>query len=179
MRKLVLTRTVGVAAAVAALALTTAATASAAPTRGATVTPNNCPTAVAAGHAVPFCGSRPFPYDGQDPVSSGCSAGATTVDSRGLFDGQVELRYSPSCRTVWARVTIGSGSFNHSYSLWAEVIRTNDWAYMSCTYGGPGSFSNSTNGGEIGCYTPMLDDAFMTSEATGGANGNTVQTGAY
>ena len=179
MRKVILTRTVGVAAAVAALALTTAATASAAPSRGATVTPNNCPTAAVTGHVVPFCGSRPYPYDGQDPVASGCSKSSTTIDSRGLFDGEVELRYSTACRTVWARVTIGTGSVDHSYALWAEIVRPNDGSELVCNYGGPGTFSNSTNGGETGCYTPMLDDAFMTSYATGGANGDIVQTGAY
>src|SRR5215203_2657682 len=52
--------------------------------------------------------------DGQDPIASGCSAGAYTVVSTpiriipmypggGTIVGTLELRYSPSCGTNWVR----------------------------------------------------------------------------
>ncbi|QOT19813.1 DUF2690 domain-containing protein [Paenarthrobacter sp. YJN-5] len=44
---------------------------------------------------------------GMDPVASGCSEGAVTLDShvQGLGGGIVELRYSAKCGTNWARWT--------------------------------------------------------------------------
>lgn len=48
---------------------------------------------------------------GTDPISTGCSADAQTVrsnyikDSNGTNLALLELRYSPTCRTAWGRVT--------------------------------------------------------------------------
>jgi hypothetical protein len=44
---------------------------------------------------------------GEDPVASGCSEGAVTLDShvQELGGGIVELRYSPKCGTNWAKWT--------------------------------------------------------------------------
>lgn len=44
---------------------------------------------------------------GEDPVASGCSKGAVTLDShvQELGGGIVELRYSPKCGTNWAKWT--------------------------------------------------------------------------
>jgi hypothetical protein len=43
---------------------------------------------------------------GRDPVSSGCSAGAVTVAHVQLpaVSQRLELRWSPSCQTNWARM---------------------------------------------------------------------------
>lgn len=44
--------------------------------------------------------------DGQDPVATGCDYDAYTVTSQDINGlGLVELRYSPTCGTNWARVT--------------------------------------------------------------------------
>ncbi len=54
--------------------------------------------------------------DGKDPAATGCSSGAETVKSKYIEVyvaskeseervGRLDLRYSPSCRTNWARVT--------------------------------------------------------------------------
>ena len=47
-----------------------------------------------------------------DPISTGCSNGAYTVKSWGMYNsrygqyqGSIELRYSPKCGTNWIRVT--------------------------------------------------------------------------
>jgi hypothetical protein len=46
--------------------------------------------------------------DGQDPVQTGCVNGAYTVASDYIYEsgvviGRVDLRYSPTCKTNWAR----------------------------------------------------------------------------
>src|SRR5438876_9566962 len=44
--------------------------------------------------------------DGQDPITTGCDYDAYTVTSQDINGlGLVELRYSPTCGTNWARVT--------------------------------------------------------------------------
>jgi hypothetical protein len=49
---------------------------------------------------------------GQDPQSSGCSADAYTVTSVGYNGGTLEVRWSPTCKTNWARINVGwSGYF--------------------------------------------------------------------
>lgn len=43
---------------------------------------------------------------GTDPQSTGCAADGRTVASAGMFNlpAYVELRWSPTCKTQWARV---------------------------------------------------------------------------
>ena len=55
--------------------------------------------------------AQALPISG-DPISSGCSNGAYTVKSWGVYNskygnyqGTLELRYSPSCGMNWVRVT--------------------------------------------------------------------------
>lgn len=45
-----------------------------------------------------------------DPLSSGCSNGATTIWSQTYLGyGRVEVRYSPSCGTNWVRISQATG----------------------------------------------------------------------
>ena len=45
-----------------------------------------------------------------DPLSSGCSNGASTIWSQTYLGyGKVEVRYSPSCGTNWVRITQATG----------------------------------------------------------------------
>ncbi|WBB77252.1 DUF2690 domain-containing protein [Micromonospora sp. WMMD882] len=62
---------------------------------------------------------------GQDPEAMGCSAGAYTVASAWAGSYLVELRWSPSCQTNWARIggswtgplwVVQSTGYKHSYS---------------------------------------------------------------
>ncbi|WP_242225141.1 DUF2690 domain-containing protein [Bacillus cereus group sp. BfR-BA-01380] len=46
-----------------------------------------------------------FQYDGTDPETTGCAKSATTVQSLYLQGATLELRYSSSCRTAWAKIT--------------------------------------------------------------------------
>ncbi|MGO3701912.1 MAG: DUF2690 domain-containing protein [Candidatus Saccharimonadales bacterium] len=43
---------------------------------------------------------------GQDPQAAGCAGDAFTTVSADLGTGILEVRWSPSCQTNWARVTI-------------------------------------------------------------------------
>lgn len=107
-------------------------------------------------------------YDGQSPYYNNCASSAYTARSAYLKDpsgnvvGIVELRYSPTCRTVWARVT--DYLSNNGYipgvqgTVDAYVHRNSDGRQESCT---------STQVGQTSCYTPMLDDAGVTSYAHG------------
>lgn len=40
---------------------------------------------------------------GQDPMTTGCAADAVTVAALQLDDGRLEVRWSPTCKTNWAR----------------------------------------------------------------------------
>ncbi|MGZ2362149.1 YjfA family protein [Streptomyces sp. 372A] len=102
-------------------------------------------------------------YDGQDPISSGCSASAITAASRALYAkgaqvGTVELRYSTACRTTWVRV------FSDGPNFGGYVNRVQDGTTQWC--GGP---SIAANGQEY-CFSAMLNDAGYTSWAAGYAS---------
>ncbi|MEV0412564.1 DUF2690 domain-containing protein [Streptomyces sp. NPDC050448] len=118
-------------------------------------------------------------YDGQDPISSGCANTAITAKSSAIYVGStqvgtIELRYSTACRTVWGRVR-STGPYGH-----ATVTRTSDYEWNYC-----GSLSWNSSMGQYSCYTTMLNDAGVSSYATGAAsasngyNSDDVQTGSY
>ncbi|MGQ4486477.1 YjfA family protein [Streptomyces sp. 372A] len=100
-------------------------------------------------------------YDWSDPVDSGCASDAYTASSSSLLDnderiGVIELRYSPSCRTVWARV------YSQNDELWAQVKRKHDSATAFCDW-----TRWSAERGQYYCYTAMLNDAGYLSYAEG------------
>jgi Protein of unknown function (DUF2690) len=77
-----------------------------------------------------------YTFDFQDPIHTGCADDAETVgqtaihDSRGNQLGYVELRWSPSCQTNWARVTSTSGPiFTPERDMTVEIKRRSDGAY--------------------------------------------------
>lgn len=105
-------------------------------------------------------------YDGQDPIASGCANTATTAESaafvyHGNVVGHIELRYSSSCRTVWARIT--SSTSNGIGNVW----RQSDSQNFACGGQSPGSLAWSATVSAYSCYTPMLNDANVVSFAFG------------
>lgn len=64
-----------------------------------------------------------YDYDDTDPVATGCSTDAYTAQSaliQRAYDfvtlQTIELRYSPSCRTAWGRITIiNDSSLNYGH----------------------------------------------------------------
>ncbi|WP_296682938.1 NBR1-Ig-like domain-containing protein [Thiothrix sp. UBA2016] len=75
----------------------------------------------------------PPAYDGKDPISMGCDSDATTVASKIITGGVIELRYSKKCGTNWARTRANSSSS----STYAKVTRNSDG--RSYSYSGKGS----------------------------------------
>jgi hypothetical protein len=80
--------------------------------------------------------------DGQDPLASGCNTGAYTVASapityQGVTYGTVELRWSPTCQTNWARTTVGNAYLG--LMRYANIYRQNPAAQADWHYTGPGN----------------------------------------
>ncbi|SDC68162.1 DUF2690 domain-containing protein [Actinokineospora iranica] len=119
--------------------------------------------------------------DGTDPIATGCAADAITArDAYGAIGGvtrvYVELRYSPRCRTAWARVTTQNMPNcvpGADYCGGATVHRNSDGREYGC----------AIPGGARGCYTPQVNDSGVTSFARGhadyGANTAYATTGSY
>lgn len=81
--------------------------------------------------------------------------------------GNVQLKYSPSCRATWARVyeVLGVGPFTQ-YAAWAKDISTGNEPTQQCTTSGVAGTS---------CNTYMLDDVNpLKSYGQGGAPGSNV-----
>lgn len=109
-------------------------------------------------------------YDGTDPQATGCAASAYTARYTHLYalDGTtsgalVELRYSPTCRTAWARVSDGSPykyydstSGYYNVGTFASIQRTQTGTTYNCTV--------STWFGS--CYTRQVYDGGYTSRAS-------------
>jgi hypothetical protein len=101
-------------------------------------------------------------YDNKNPSTTGCNNDAYTVDTvtdpRGA---RLLLRYSPSCRTVWAHIS-GAAKRDANYAGgYATIHRNNDNVSLHC-HADPGA---------TGCFTNMLYDGGMTSHATGNDDG--------
>jgi hypothetical protein len=95
-------------------------------------------------------------YDGMSPVSTGCSRDAVTIDRKALGGATLLLRYSPSCRTVWATIR-GAARRTQDQAGGAAVIhRDQDDTTRRCHTGTGRS-----------CHTAMLNDRGYTSHATG------------
>lgn len=48
--------------------------------------------------------------EGENPQGTGCSGDAKPLQTTAIMNGQVELRWSLLCRTVWSRVTSWIGA---------------------------------------------------------------------
>ncbi|GIH07833.1 hypothetical protein Rhe02_59000 [Rhizocola hellebori] len=104
-------------------------------------------------------------YDGQDPIASGCASSVITARLANIrgYDGitivgQIQLRYSTACRTVWGRIV----AYYNDYNAHAYVNRNSDGAWYNCV-----NPTWSNNLAAYSCYTPMLNDANVTSYADG------------
>lgn len=104
-------------------------------------------------------------YDNTNPSTTGCSGSAITARQAGLNNasgnfGLIDLRYSTSCRTAWARVTSTYGiacvpGDDGCGGAW--VHRNSDGLQLQCT----------TPGGTKTCYSNQVNDAGVTSYAHG------------
>ncbi|SHM83897.1 Protein of unknown function [Actinacidiphila paucisporea] len=109
------------------------------------------------GSGTASAGVGSYPHDNQDPSASGCNNDAITASSANVGGGAtILLRYSPSCRTVWAHIQGAAPRTQDNAGGSALIYRESDGAGIR-TYCGAAT----------SCYTPMLYDAGMTSHATG------------
>lgn len=94
--------------------------------------------------------------DGKDPAIY-CQGDARTVQSLYLGQALLELRYSPSCRAAWARISNADWDPYDEFASLALVHRDSDGREYRCTVPSAGS----------SCYTSMVNDANVTSYAYG------------
>jgi hypothetical protein len=108
--------------------------------------------------------------NGTPAASTTCVNDAYVAEQVNILDpndgttviGNVQLKYSPSCRATWARVIQNIASFSYD-AAWAKVISTGSAPTQSCT----GSGAAGT-----GCNTDMMDDLNpLKSVAQGAAPG--------
>ncbi|WP_331720486.1 YjfA family protein (plasmid) [Streptomyces sp. NBC_00161] len=104
-----------------------------------------------------------LPYDGSDPISTGCANGAITARTASVSgDTTVELRYSAHCNAAWARVRITG----HNWAAGAaEVRRIADNTSYMCN-----NLSWSSNLGAYTCYTAIVGDLNNRADAMGLVN---------
>ncbi|GGZ79221.1 DUF2690 domain-containing protein [Streptomyces echinoruber] len=59
--------------------------------------------------------------DNLDPIDTGCAGTSATVPQGTVsaYDGQLELRWSSTCRTNWARFSPGY-NYNGHYAIWVD-----------------------------------------------------------
>jgi hypothetical protein len=101
-------------------------------------------------------------YEGLSPEITGCADDAVTIQRKSIVgSADIWLRYSPSCRTIWAHISGAPPRTQDNAGGSALIYREQDGAADRCNSG-----TNSS------CSTAMLNDAGYTSHATG-----TVDTG--
>ncbi|USK35827.1 YjfA family protein [Bacillus sp. F19] len=97
--------------------------------------------------------------NGSDPIATGCARDAITVpdwnNTSWFSSAEVELRYSPSCRSAWAKLTLGGDPAITSGN--ARITR-NDGVSYSC--------SAQKSLGKNSCYTRQVNDAGYTLSAS-------------
>ncbi|KJK49669.1 hypothetical protein UK23_13035 [Lentzea aerocolonigenes] len=61
----------------------------------------------------------------KDPVATGCSSGSTVADSSPMYpSGTAELRWSPTCKTNWVRITnYPGGDSGLRITVWSSSDR--------------------------------------------------------
>jgi hypothetical protein len=112
-------------------------------------------------------------YDGANPEGHRCNDSRTftartanvVIPSgtyRGRVLGRIELRYSPTCRTVWGRIV---NYMNYvpgdQHSPWPFIHRNSDgkeYGRVAC---------DRYSGTNVVCWTRMLNDTNVTSYAYG------------
>ena len=80
---------------------------------------------VAAALMVAAPAAQAAPYDGTDPIATGCANGAITIGTRPIKSpqatfGTMEVRYSPSCQTNWIRANLNNSYENVTVTKWID-----------------------------------------------------------
>jgi len=70
---------------------------------------------------------------GQDPQNTGCSADGYTAAAVNASQFRLEVRYSPTCKTNWARITVYSPGLTLCTPP-GQLIALQDTGYQQGTY---------------------------------------------
>ena len=95
------------------------------------------------------------------PDGTSCANDAQTVRSTTLSGRLIELRYSPSCRAAWGRIS------NGKVGDAVDVLNTN------------GAYEYQTIHSGSDTHTRMVNDAGITSNSCGYVGSSTKCTGSY
>lgn len=90
---------------------------------------------------------------GMDPAATGCAANAQTVAAVQLDDGYLDLRWSPTCQTNWARYEqYPFGSFASETPIGMSAVQDTGYSQSINWFEGDGGKPI-----EVGTYwTPMI-----------------------
>jgi len=125
-------------------------------------------------------------HDGKDPIKAGCAGDARTVRSAAILThrtrkevGLIELRYSRSCRSAWARIT--------NFYTYVPGDAHQGFGYVHRNQDGKEYTCSPPRGRHKSCYTRMVNDAGLTAYARGeidtyptdGYQGASGRTGSY
>ncbi|WHY74833.1 DUF2690 domain-containing protein [Fictibacillus enclensis] len=94
-------------------------------------------------------------YDGKSPYYNHCADSAVTKDKVWIDSvSYVELKYSTSCKTAWAKVTLTRNATSN-YEADARIVRSTDGKAYTCDSSGG---NGAVNKGQTSCYTAMVYD---------------------
>lgn len=118
-------------------------------------------TGVASAHtASPTRGATTYPYDGQNPISTGCykdaqteqSASGAVISPAFAMTYIVDLNFSLACHAAWAKIVL-QNPLPSGYQADAIVTRNNDERQYDCTTG-----NLVVTAGETSCFSGMVYD---------------------
>lgn len=94
-------------------------------------------------------------YDGKSPYYNSCASSAVTKDKKWIDSvSYVELKFSTTCKTAWAKVTITRPAI-YNLEADARIVRNTDGKAYTCNSSGGNGVVNK---GQSSCYTPMVYD---------------------
>ncbi len=94
-------------------------------------------------------------YDGKSPYYNSCDQSAVTKEKKWIdSNSYVELKFSTTCKTAWAKVTVTRPAVYNNEADARIVRKTDGKAYTCGSAGGNGV----VNKGQTSCYTPMVYD---------------------
>lgn len=94
-------------------------------------------------------------YDGKSPYYNSCASSAVTKDKVWIDSvSYVELKFSTSCKTAWAKVTLTRPAVYYNEAD-ARIVRSTDGKAYTCNSTGGNGVVNK---GQTSCYTPMVYD---------------------
>ncbi len=126
-----------------------------------------------------------FACDGTSPVTTGCSSGAVNkktvyvVNNLWPYDNlsKVELRYSPTCKTVWTRNTILSS--DGAFTSYVYLSRYNPYNGATATYElhDHGLWQGQSNYGKQYYVPPASDPYYYKAKSGAYVTNGTVAAG--